>query len=178
MLLGRATSQLLLIDLQERLVPAIEDGAAIVSTTARLLAAARLLDLPVLVTEHMAERIGGTVPALDISPDEVFDKASFSADRQTGFRDMLKRPQIVICGTEAHVCVMQTAIDLHDAGYSVAVVEDAVGSRFAIDRDVALRRMDNTGLARVTAEMVIFEWLERGDHPAFRDALSIIKQRD
>lgn len=177
MLLARETSQLLLIDMQAGLVPAIENGTTIVETSARLLDVARILDVPVLVTEHMADRIGGTVPALKATADELFDKSSFSADRQTGFRDLIKRPQIVVCGTEAHVCVMQTAIDLHDAGFAVAIVEDAVGSRFALDRDVALRRMESAGLARVTAEMVMFEWLGRGDHPAFRDVLTVIKGR-
>lgn len=177
MLLGRETSQLMLIDLQDRLVPAIEDGAARVEVAARLLAAARLLGVPVLATEHMAERIGGTVPALAVSSDEVFDKATFSALRQTGFRDMLSRQQIVICGTETHVCVMQTALDLHEAGFAVAIVEDAVGSRFAVDRAAALTRMRDAGLTLVTAETVMFEWLERGDAPEFRDVLALIKGR-
>lgn len=177
MLLGRETSQLLLIDMQERLVPAIAGGEAVVARAAALLKVARLLKVPILATEHMAERIGGTVPALDIAPGEVFDKAAFSAVRQPGFLEKIGRRQVVICGTEAHVCVMQTALDLHDAGFSVAVVADAVGSRVAVDRDTALSRMENTGLARVSAEMVMFEWLGRGDDPAFRDVLKVIKAR-
>ena len=177
MLLERETSQLLLIDMQERLIPAIDGGAQVVGNAARLLSAARILNVPVLVTEHMADRIGPTVAALDVEPGEVFDKSSFSADRQTGFRDLLQRRQVIVCGTEAHVCVMQTALDLHDSGFGVAVVEDCVGSQFANDRSAALRRMENTGLVLVTTEMVMFEWLARGDDPAFRDVLKLIKGR-
>ena len=177
MLLERDTSQLLMIDFQERLIPAIENGAAVVETAKRLLSVARLLDVPVLVTEHMADKIGATVAGLSVTADELFDKSSFSADRQMGFRDLLKRPQIILCGVEAHACVLQTALDLHEAGFAVAVVEDAIGSRFALDREVALRRMEHAGLARVTAEMVMFEWLGRGDHPAFPTVLKIMKER-
>lgn len=178
MLLGRATSQLLLIDLQERLVPAIADGQKVVATAARLSSAARILGVPVLVTEHMPEKIGPTVPELKVNPEEVFVKSSFSADRQSGFRDLIQHHQVVVCGSEAHVCVLQTALELHDAGFVVAVVEDAVGSRFNIDRDIALKRMESAGLARVSAEMVMFEWLGTGDHPAFADVLKLIKERE
>jgi nicotinamidase-related amidase len=177
MLLERESSVLLLIDLQDRLVPAIENGDAIVRTAGRLLAVARRLNVPVLATEHMAERIGGTVPSLGVLQGEVFDKAAFSAVRQTGFRELVTRQQVIICGSEAHVCVMQTALDLHYLGFAVAIVEDAIGSRYASDRDGALRRMQSAGLARVTAEMVMFEWLAQGDDPAFRDVLKIIKAR-
>ena len=177
MLIGRTTSQLLLIDMQERLVPAVSNGEAVVGAAARLLSAARILDVPVLVTEHMADKIGPTVPDLNVRPKEIFAKSSFSAGRQTGFRDLLRHRQVIVCGTEAHVCVMQTALELHDAGFAVAIVEDAVGSRFTEDRDIALRRMESAGLARVSAEMVMFEWLGAGDHPAFSDVLAIIKQR-
>ncbi len=177
MLLDRETSQLLLIDLQEKLVPAIDGGDAVVSRAAALLRMARLLKIPVLATEHMAERIGGTVPSLDLASGEVFAKASFSAMRQDGFRERMARRQVVVCGTEAHVCVMQTALDLHDAGFSVAVVVDAVGSRHVLDRETALHRMEGAGIARVSAEMVMFEWLGGGNDPAFREALKIIKAR-
>jgi len=177
MLLERGTSQLLLVDLQDRLVPAIAGGGAVVEAAARLLSVARILDVPVLATEHMADKIGPTVSELEISPEEVFAKSSFSADRQTGFRDLIQHRQVIVCGTEAHVCVMQTALELHDAGFAVAVVEDAVGSRFDNDRDIALRRMESAGLARVSAEMVMFEWLGAGDYPAFSDVLKVIKGR-
>ncbi len=184
-LLNRADDcVLLLIDLQERLVPAIDHGADRIAAAIRLLRAARLLRIPVRATEHMAERIGETVPeiAASLEPDEIIAKNSFSGwdtdALRAGLGDLPPRNRVIVAGTEAHVCVMQTALDLQSARFAVSVVMDATGSRFEEDRQAAFGRMRASGVTMVTSEMMIFEWLGRGDSPHFRDALAIIKERE
>ena len=175
--LDRAESALLLIDFQSRLMPAIAEGAAVVANARRLLDAARLLDVPVVVTEQYAKGLGATVAELDPGPEgTVFHKTSFDACRMPDFLDRLPQGRaLVVAGCETHVCVMQTALGLLDAGRRVFLVRDAVGSRRAESKEAALRRLERHGAEIVTTEMVIFEWLERVEHPRFRDALALVK---
>lgn len=172
MILEAGRSRLVLVDLQERLVPAIAHGAAVVAAAGRLLSGARLLGVPVTVTEHCPEAIGPTLPELRerLAPFEIVTKRRFAA------ADVLPPLDLaVIAGTEAHVCVLQTALALQAAGGAVAVVEDAVGSRRESDRLAALARLRSAGVAVVTVEMVLFEWLGHADHPAFRQILALLK---
>jgi nicotinamidase-related amidase len=129
--IDRTNSALLLIDFQSRLMPAIEDGAAAVANARQLLDAARLLDVPVLVTEQYAKGLGPTVPELDPGAGgAVFHKTSFDACRMPEFLGSLpNRPALVVAGCETHVCVLQTALGLLDAGRQVFLVRDAVASR-------------------------------------------------
>jgi nicotinamidase-related amidase len=175
--LDRSSSALLLIDFQSRLMPAIEDGAAAVANARRLLDAARLLEVPVLVTEQYAKGLGPTTPELDPGADgTVFHKTSFDACRMPEFLDRLPPGRaLVIAGCETHVCVMQTALGLIDAGRRVFLVRDAVGSRRAESKEAAISRLERHGAEIVTTEMVIFEWLERVEHPRFREALALVK---
>lgn len=178
-LIRRAHSQLLLVDYQTRLAPAIHQGEAAIGQALRLMKAARRLGAPIRATEQAPGRIGPTVDALAglLTESEIFSKTHFSAAREPGFDAHLApdRPQIVIGGMEAHVCVLQTAMDLRRAGCQVFVVADAVGSRLEADKAAALARMREAGIAVVTAEMVLFEWLEDARDPAFRDLLPVIK---
>ena len=179
----REDSLLLLIDMQERLVPALAEGAARLACAERLLRAARLLDVPVRATEHMPDRIGPTHPVLAtaLRGDEIIRKSAFSAMAEDGLQSALRnagRRQIALCGAEAHVCVMQTGLELLAAGYRVALVTDATGARHEADRALAFDRLRAAGAVAVSAEMLIFEWLGRGDDPAFRAALAIIKEAD
>jgi nicotinamidase-related amidase len=176
--LDPASSLLLLIDLQERLLPAIEGGAAVLANARRLLDAARLLGVPVLVTEQNPRGLGATVPdlagAATIAPTIV--KTSFDALRAPGLLERLPEGVVpVVAGCEAHVCVLQTVLGLLDARGRAVVVGDAVGSRRAESRDAALRRMERHGAEVVTAEMAIFEWLGTSDHPRFREALALVR---
>jgi nicotinamidase-related amidase len=136
MLLDRARCFLLIVDMQERLVPAVLEREKVVGNALRLVAAARRLAVPVLMTEHCPAKIGPLVSELR---------------------------------------VLQSALSLLDAGYRPVVVSDAVSSRKAYDRDVALQRLRDAGIGLVTTEMVLFEWLERGDAPEFRELLPLIK---
>lgn len=171
-ILERGRAALVLIDLQARLVPAIAQHERVLERALRLLEAARLLDVPVLATEHCPDRIGRSVPALAerLRPGEVHAKRAFSAAGLDGVTALLAsgRDQLVLAGTEAHVCVLQTALGLRERGAEVAVVTDAVGSRAASDLDLGLARLARAGVAVVSSEMVLFEWLGHADDPAFR----------
>jgi nicotinamidase-related amidase len=174
-LLTAARSCLLLVDVQQRLAPAIADGAQVIEHCVWLARLAGELGVPVVITEHMAQKIGPTAqPLREAAPSaQVAAKASFSAVRGgcldvTSVRD---REQIVVAGMEAHVCVLQSAIDLQAQGKSVHVVAEACGSRRARDVELALARMRQHGVQIVSREMVAFEWLQGGDDPRFGEVL-------
>lgn len=171
------SSALLVVDLQERLMPAIADGAAAIANAHRLLRAAAMLDVPVLVTEHNAAGLGPTVAELrTLAIGRTAHKMTFDACRTLGFLDRLDgRPDIVVVGCETHVCVLQTVLGLIEAGRRVYLVRDAVGSRRAESKETAIRRMARHGAETVTTEMVLFEWLGSAEHPCFRDVLGLIR---
>lgn len=168
-------SVLLIIDLQERLLPAIEDGASIIEHSTWLISVARQLQVPVLLTEQYPQGLGSTAPAIAqlIQPDELLEKTHFSAVAEGNLlsHPNAQRKQWVVCGTESHVCVQQTVLDLLATGREVAVVEEGVGSRQARDKTLALERMRQHGANIVSREMVAFEWLEKASTPAFRAVL-------
>ena len=184
MLISRDRSQLLVVDVQERLVPAIFDVERVVTNVARLIRYASLLHVPTTYTEHMPQQIGNVLPELSQAISDgasVIQKKTFSAVRGPRFSDRLVelkqggRGSIVVCGMEAHVCVMQTVLELHQNNYDVHVVADAIGSRSDHNRDLAIDRMSKAGVTIVSHEMVAFEWLERGDAPEFKDILKLLK---
>ncbi|PWF22981.1 isochorismatase family protein [Corticimicrobacter populi] len=172
-------SVLLLIDFQEKLMPAMHDGTATVACASMLARAARLLKVPVVVTEHQADKIGPTVPALDGLADLVFPKIHFSAIEEPGFGVVLppERSTFLLAGWEAHVCVLQTALGLRVAGHRVVLLADGSSSRRPVDHAIALQRAQGHGIEIATAEMVLFEWLHHCENPKFRDVLALIKQR-
>jgi len=178
MLLSAARSALLIVDAQTRLLPAVRDAAAALSRVRLLLEAARELGVPALATEQYPRGLGPTADALaDLLPaDARMEKISFSAVRETGFLDRLGgRPEVVVCGFEAHVCVLQTCADLLEAGRAVAVVADAVGSRDPRNAERALDRLSRAGAQVVTAEMVVFEWMRRAGTPEFKRLSRLIR---
>ncbi|WP_372839205.1 isochorismatase family protein [Phaeovulum sp.] len=169
-------SLLLLIDLQARLLPAIAGGDAVLRNAARLVAGARRLEVPLLFTEQYPRGLGATAPELGAAPGEVAEKTTFDACRAPGLTARLAPDRaVVVVGTEAHVCVLQTVLGLIGAGRQVAVVADAIGSRTADNRTAALQRMARHGAEIVTTEMVLFEWLGDASHPAFREIQALIK---
>ena len=180
-MLSSDNSFLLLIDLQAKLLPAILDGDAVVQATERLLRVARLCHVPVRATEHCASSIGPTTSALRslLNEDEILHKTKFAAGNQPmcrgNFNELGRHP--VLVGTEAHVCVLQSALSLKAQGLDPCVVVDAIGSRYAEDKDTALQRLNAEGVTPVTSEMVMFEWAEDAESVMFRDILKIIKER-
>ena len=177
MLLAAEGAVLLLIDLQERLVPVIHDGETMVARAVRLAEAARLLHVPVRVTEQYPAGLGPTVAALAPDPQAVLAKTTFSAADAAGFPELLPAGagQVIVAGCEAHVCVLQTVLGLLGSGHRVVVVADAIGSRDPADREVAIARARQHGAEIVTSEMVLFEWLRDSRHPKFRQVHKLLR---
>lgn len=177
MLLNAEGAVLLLIDLQERLVPAIHDNETVVARAVRLAEAARLLDVPVYATEQYPAGLGPTVAPLTAYPSAVLPKTTFSAANDPGLSGVLPdRPsEIVLAGVEAHVCVLQTALGLLGSGHRVILAADAIGSRNPADQAVAIDRARQHGAEIVTSEMVLFEWLRDAKHPKFREVQKLLK---
>lgn len=175
--LDRDHSLLLVVDFQQRLMPAIGDAAAIVENARRLCRVAAALDVPVLFTEENAAGLGPTIGELaDHASDRTFHKMHFDACCEPGFVARIgDRSHIVVAGCEAHVCVLQTVLGLIGAGRQVHVVRDAVGSRRAESKEAAIARMATCSADIVTTEMVIFEWLKTAADPRFREVLALIK---
>lgn len=209
MLLDADDSHLVLVDYQERLMPAIAGGTEVVAQAVRLARAARLLEVPLAATEQNPDKLGATVPELrDLvqgARGRVLSKMAFSAAGE-GLAALLRPPAraqqpagnarslprhlqqkqaaetaaparstIVLAGCEAHVCLLQTALELLDDEFDVCVVTDACGSRADRNRDAAFDRLAGAGVELVTTEMVLFEWLRSAEHPAFREVHALIK---
>jgi nicotinamidase-related amidase len=171
--------QLVLVDFQARLMPAIDGGDRVLATALRLAQAARRLDVPVLATEHNPRALGPNADALRQHCASALSKMHFDAceDGLTGsLQAIAERPEVVIAGCESHVCLLQTALGLLRAGRRVWVVADACGSRRAVDHALAMQRLRDAGAIVVGAEMVMFEWVHDCRHRAFREVLALIKQ--
>lgn len=183
MLLKAARSQVLAIDMQARLLPAMHGADALLRQAGMLLRAATRLGVPVAISEHCAEKIGAThADVLAAAPGAaLLPKRAFSCMADAGLAAHLAalrgegRDQLVLCGIEAHVCVGQTALAARDAGFDVFVVADAVASRAPESREIALARLRQAGIVVVTAEMALFEWLGHADAEAFRDIHRLLK---
>lgn len=172
MLIRAQDSTLLIIDIQERLFPAIDGNTALAEHSAWLMQVAERIGVPVLLTEQYSKGLGPTVAALrdGVAEEAIIENLHFSAARDG---ELFKRPggerkQFVICGTETHICVLQTVLDLVARGNQVFVVEEAVGSRRASDKALGLARMQQAGASIVSREMVAFEWMEQAGTDLFR----------
>ena len=172
LLIDAQRSALLVIDLQEKLMPHIADGAAVLDAACWLVDVAREVGVPVMVSEQYPQGLGHSVAALAqrVASDEVATKVHFSClggsclEPLAGF----DRAQVVVAGTEAHVCVLQSVLDLQASGRQVFVVAEAVGSRRSSDRQLGLERMRQAGAVIVSREMVAFEWLRQAGTEVFR----------
>ncbi len=174
--IDRKRSALLIIDFQQKLMPAIEEGASVIANARKLVLAAGMLDVPALWTEQYPAGLGPTVPDLAPPADRVVHKTTFDACRTPHFLDRLpSSPDIVVAGCETHVCVLQSVLGLLAAGRRVYAVRDAMGSRRCESKETALRRMELNGAEIVTTEMVLFEWLGSAEDPRRRDILSLVK---
>jgi nicotinamidase-related amidase len=172
----RERSILLVVDFQFRLMAAIEDGAAVVGNARRLIDAAELFHVPILFTEQNTEGLGGTLPELQAKTGGTAHKMTFDACRAPGFLTALgDRPDIVVAGCEAHVCVLQTVLGLLSAGRRIFAVRDALGSRRTESKETAIRRMDRNGAEIVTTEMVLFEWLQTAEDIRLRNVFTLVR---
>lgn len=201
MLLDAADSQLVLVDYQPRLMPVIHEGPQVMANALRLGKMARLLEVPAWGTEQNPEKLGTHPAELRELCRKTLSKMHFSGVAD-GLADWLRPPArpaggnarslpkhlqktaaapapergtIVIAGCEAHVCLLQTALELIEQEFDVWVVTDACGSRTERNRDAAFDRLAGAGAELVTTEMVAFEWLATAEHPAFKDVHALIK---
>lgn len=200
MLLDASESQLVLIDYQARLMPALHDGAAALVNALRLAQAAQKLRVPVFGTEQNPGKLGTNDEALKALCQKTLAKMHFSAVAE-GLGEWLRPParpagnarslpkhlqkpaapavsergSIVVAGCETHVCLLQTALELLEEEFEVWVVTDACASRTERNRDAAFDRLAGAGAELVTTEMVVFEWLRTAEHPAFREVQALIK---
>jgi len=200
MLIDVDESQLVLVDFQPRLQVAMHEAEAVWANASRLAQAARLLDVPVWGTEQNPSKLGALSPELRDVCQRVLAKMQFSAVEE-GLAEWLQPPpaaprgnarslprhlqkpqpeqsgrkSIVLAGVEAHVCLLQTALDLLDEEFEVWVVTDACASRTERNRDAAYDRLAGAGAELVTTEMVLFEWLRTAEHPDFKAVQALIK---
>lgn len=211
MLLDADDCQLVLVDYQTRLMPAIFENELVIANAVRLARMAQVLQVPVWATEQLPDKLGASVPpllaAIQAAGGKTLAKAHFSA-MADGLGDWLRPPvrkptqgdqsrgnarslpkhlqkaapepeegrsTIVIAGCEAHVCLLQTALDLLEEEFEVWVVTDACSSRSERNRDAAFDRLAGNGAELVTTEMVAFEWLRTAEHPDFKELLGLIK---
>ena len=199
MLLDASESQLVLVDYQMRLMPALFEAEAAAANAVRLGKLARLLEVPVWGTEQNPSKLGENLPDIRALCQRTLPKMHFGA-LEEGLGEWLRPPAkppqgnarslpkhlqkpaagserstIVVAGCEAHVCLLQTALQLIEDEFDVWVVTDACTSRTERNRDAAFDRLAGAGAELVTTQMVAFEWLRTADHPDFREALALIK---
>ncbi len=200
MLLDSTQSQLVLVDYQTRLLPAIFEGPQVLANAVRLGKLARLIEVPVWGTEQNPSKLGENAPEIRVLCHKTLSKMHFSGVEE-GLGEWLRPPQkpvagnarslpkhlqkptlaaeprdtVVLAGCEAHVCLLQTALHLLEDEFDVWVVTDACSSRTERNRDAAFDRLAGAGVELVTTEMVAFEWLRTAEHPAFRDMQALIK---
>jgi nicotinamidase-related amidase len=175
----RQSSRLLLVDLQERLVPVIPDRETLMARCRLLAQGAQILEIPIHATEQYPKGLGGTLPEIAAFVPNRPEKVRFSCTDCLGWNPPGpdERFQIVVAGIEAHVCVQQTVLDLLSLGYQVQVPVDAVSSRNDLDKQVAFRRMELSGATITTTEAVLFEWCEAAGTPEFKAISKLITGR-
>lgn len=179
-LLDCADTVLLVVDVQDPLLNAIYERERVIDNTVRLIEAAKILDVPVLVTLQYAARFGGCTQAVaDVLPhDTVVDKTTFSCMGGANFPQILEettRRQVLICGVEAHVCVSQTAHDMLARGFSVHLAKDAVSSRTPENWITGVEKMRDSGCIITSTEMAIFELIQDASRVEFKKILPIVK---
>ena len=178
--IDRKQTGLVVVDIQERLLPSIFEMETLVQNALRLINGAAILRLPVFATEQYRKGVGATVPEIasaipDFAPME---KTAFSCFGAPGFVEALRAKgvtDVVLCGIEAHVCVLQTCFDLLDHGFRPFVVADAISSRTAENHRLGVERMRDAGGVMVTTEMILFELLERAGTEEFKQVLALVK---
>src|ERR1017187_9808771 len=178
--LTRAKAGLVVVDMQERLLPAIFEQQRVVQNTVRLIQGGTVLQVPIFATEQYRKGLGPTVPevAATIPGFAPMEKLAFSACGAAGFIPALKKKKVsqaILCGIEAHVCVSQTCLDLLEKGFRVFVVADAVSSRTPENYRFGLYRMGAAGAVIVCTELVLFELLEQAGTAEFKQVLALVK---
>jgi nicotinamidase-related amidase len=178
-LMSRDDTALLIVDMQERLLPSIQHGQRVIWNVRRLIDGARILGLDIAATEQYPKGLGPTTPVLAERLGKIPSKLTFSCGECVAiFRSWAERgrPKVLVVGVETHVCVQQTVLDLLGDGFRVYVAVDAVGSRFEVDYQTALRRMESAGATLTTTEAALFEWCEVAGTPEFKQVSQLVRE--
>lgn len=180
MKLKKEESILLLIDFQEKLMPAMKNKEELEAAVLKLAKGCKILDIPVLISQQYTKGLGQTIPTLKeaIGEFDPIEKTSFSCCGEPSFITALEKAgkkTVIVAGIEAHICVQQTVIQLLEAGYKVFLVNDCVASRSNNDKKYAQRRMAESGAVGTTYEAVLFELLENAKAPGFKEISNLIK---
>ena len=178
--LARDGCALVVIDVQEKLLPAIYEFQQILGNAAKLIKGARLLEIPVVFTQQYTKGLGPTHSQLQEAAGEFtyVEKTDFNAFREPCFVEVIQGLQaenLVMIGTEAHICVCQTALEGLHRGYGVHVLADAVGSRAPANKKIGLARIRQAGGVISATELALYEWVGRADCSEFRAILPLIK---
>jgi nicotinamidase-related amidase len=179
-LMNREDSALLVVDAQVKLLEIIPGRERIIWNIRRLLDAAAALGVPVAATEQYPDRLSPTVPELKERIGSAPDKLCFSACVCGEIFERWKadqRSRVLVCGIETHVCVLQTALDLVASGFETYVAVDALGARYAVDHETALRRMEMAGVILSTTETAMFEWCRTAEAPEFKTISALAKEK-
>lgn len=176
----REASLLLVVDFQQAMLKVMDGWQQIARRVNQLTRAAEVLGVPIVLTEQYKKGLGGTIPEVlgEVAAPLVFEKEHFSACLEKDFLPLLssfERETVVLVGMETHVCVLQTGLDLIRAGFKVHLAADAVGSRSAQDRDIAIELFRQAGALISSTEIVIFQWARRANTEEFRQVLPIVK---
>jgi nicotinamidase-related amidase len=172
---------LLVVDVQGKLAELMHQRETLFANVQRMIKGAKVLELPVLVTEQVPEKLGATRPEIAehlAGGTQPIHKSSFSCCGNAVFMEQFKalgRRQVLLTGIETHICVYQTALDLLDLGYEVQLVTDAVSSRTAENRQIGIERMKEAGATLTTTEMALFELLRAAEGPQFKEITKIVK---
>ena len=180
--IDRENTQAMIIDIQERLTPHIYDHENIVKKTVTLIKGLQALGIPIMLNEQYKKGLGETLPeirdVLESDNTKSFEKVTFSAcDNDDSWNHLAQqnRSIVLLFGVEAHVCVLQTALDLLDNGMQPVIIGDAVGSRFPYDKKQAIRRIRRAGGVITTVETILFELCRSSKDPAFKTISNLIK---
>lgn len=174
------TTIALIIDEQVKLMPVIHDAASTLHNTTVLVKGLKILDVPFIITQQYTKGMGMTEPVLlaAAETEDYLEKRTFSCLDTEEIKKALEKSgkkQVLLAGVESHICVLQTAIDLIDAGYQVFVVENCVSSRRTTDKEIALKRMIQTGVQVTSYESILFELMRTSTHPNFKAISRLIK---
>ena len=176
MRLDAPTSLLCVVDIQERLLPAIPAAQKVVAMAARLADAAALLGVRRVLTEQYPKGLGATPSDLASKLPPAVTKMAFSCCGCEAFTATIAADieSVLLCGLETHVCIQQTALDLLARGLTVFIAVDAVGSRHTVDHEIALRRLESSGAILTTSEAALFEWCRSAEHPQFQAVRKLV----
>ena len=180
-MLSVENSLLVVIDIQGNLAQAMHDKKSLFENLKKIISGAQILNLPIIVTEQIPEKLGSTIPELAglFSDFKPIPKASFSCWGEKVFAEKLRatsRKQILLTGIESHVCVYQTALELKSIGYEVYLVADCISSRTAENKSIAIARMTSEEIKVTSTEMALFELMKTAKAEKFREVAKVVKQ--